>query len=364
MKKYITNITKPSRVNNNEMQPREQYRWYYGLLALLAFSISRSLICSFLDIFLLTDEIIKPIPNDVQEVERSKLVSSNNVAMNLRNRKMFHTFNSSNEENTIFDNKVVRNSSIDHIITIAYAISLIKCGDFQSSVAGLTDAALVLRHSVHLTSVRNHKSGSKYDYKMYAFVHRNAESCSQDIQDAGYHVIVVDVPVTIDQIQDKYLQKHIHDWNCCGHDEFIKLYAYTLLDHPVVVHVDMDFLFYKPMDDLFDAIIYSSTSNEGREARSRIPIERPDVDTWPDTIDCFMTRDWLATITGRNPAFQAGLLVVRPSLEMFDTMINVIRTEEYRPGFFSSGWGGKGTIFLGSNFCKPIVTFLLLNSVL
>jgi hypothetical protein len=320
------------------------------MLALMAFITTRNLSCSFLDEYLPTEGIIDSTSigirsNGIREVERSQVISRNNVVMTL-NRRMLNTFNEINNTNTIVDIKNVSNGSTAPIITIAYVISLIKCGDFQSSVAGLTDAALVLRHSVHLTSVRNPKSGSKYDYKMYAFVNRNAESCSQDIQNAGYQVIVVDVPVTIDQIQDEYLQKHIHEMNCCGHDEFIKLHAYTLIDHPIVVHVDIDFLFNKPMDDLFDAMIYNSTSDQGRTARSRIPIERPGVDTWPEKIDCFMTRDWLATITGRNPGFQAGLLIVRPSLEMFDTMINVIRTEEFRPGFFSSGWGGKGTLLL------------------
>jgi hypothetical protein len=68
---------------------------------------------------------------------------------------------------------------------VGYAISLIKCGDHQSTPEGLIDAALVMRHSIHMTSVRNPKSGSKYDYKMYAIVHRNAEPCSHILQQAG-----------------------------------------------------------------------------------------------------------------------------------------------------------------------------------
>jgi hypothetical protein len=65
-------------------------------------------------------------------------------------------------------------------VTIAYAISFIKCGDFQTHSAGLTDAALVLRHSVHKIHLN-----SKYDYKMYAIVHRQAESCSSALQEMG-----------------------------------------------------------------------------------------------------------------------------------------------------------------------------------
>jgi hypothetical protein len=68
---------------------------------------------------------------------------------------------------------------------IAYAISLVRCGDRQSSTAGLIDAALVLRHSVHMQSIRNPASGSKYDYQMYAIVHADAVECSHVLKTVG-----------------------------------------------------------------------------------------------------------------------------------------------------------------------------------
>jgi hypothetical protein len=68
---------------------------------------------------------------------------------------------------------------------IAYAISLIKCEDKQTSTAGLIDAALVLRHSVHMQSIRNEKSGSRYDYQMYAIVHVDAVKCSSILKAVG-----------------------------------------------------------------------------------------------------------------------------------------------------------------------------------
>ena len=67
-------------------------------------------------------------------------------------------------------------------IKVAYAISIIECTDHhksgQSSIAGLVDASLVLRHSIHQNSIRNPLSGSKYDYEMYAIVHEQAKVCS------------------------------------------------------------------------------------------------------------------------------------------------------------------------------------------
>lgn len=227
-------------------------------------------------------------------------------------------------------------------VTIAYAISLIKCGNYESSAAGLTDAAMVLRHSVHQTSIRNPASGSKYDYKMYAIVHRQAEECSHILADAGFHILIRDPPVNKNDIEGDFLREHIHREWCCGSDEFVKLYAYMIEDVPIVVHVDIDFAFFKPMDDLFDAMLYAKDSPQGKAARTNIAVERPK-DSWPDRIDCFMTRDWPQVMPGRKAAHQAGFLVVRPDKKVFDTIVEVIRKGDYVDGFqVENGWGGKG----------------------
>ena len=61
--------------------------------------------------------------------------------------------------------------------TIAYAVSLIQCSNIDSNGPGLSDAALVLRHSIHQNSVRNPGSGSRYDYRMIAIVHPLIHFC-------------------------------------------------------------------------------------------------------------------------------------------------------------------------------------------
>ena len=232
-------------------------------------------------------------------------------------------------------------------ITIAYAISLIKCGDFQSSTVGMSDAAMVLRHSIHQTSIRNNNKNnnkvSKYDYKMYAIVHRQAADCAQQpLVDAGFEVLIRDPPVVKKDIKGKFLRKHIQREWCCGADEFVKLYAYTIDSHPIVVHVDVDFVFHKPMDDLFDAMLLDAKSQEGIAARKRIPLERPN-DPWPDQVDAFMTRDWGQVMPGRKALFQAGFLVIKPSQQVFNTIVDVIKEGNYVEGFArENGWGGKG----------------------
>lgn len=226
--------------------------------------------------------------------------------------------------------------------TIGYAISLIKCGDHQTTSAGLIDAAIVLRHSVHMTSIRNPASGSKYDYKMYAIVHEQAEKCSSVLKNVGFEVIVKDQPVKVDYIRGDFLRKNIYREWCCGAAEFVKLYAYSKIPEPVVVHVDIDFAFMKPMDELFDAMLLDANSVEGKEARSRIARESSDKPL-PDKIDAFFTLDWPQVIPGRKAGFQAGFMVIRPNETVVQELVDIIREGNYTEGFSrQNGWHSSG----------------------
>jgi hypothetical protein len=226
---------------------------------------------------------------------------------------------------------------------VAYAVSFIKCGDFQTESADLTDASLILRHSIHQISVRNPNSGSRYDYKMYAIVHKQAEECAKALKETGFEVIVVNSPVAQADIRGEFLHKHIHKEWCCGADEFIKLYAYSHLPHDIVVHVDIDFAFYKPMDDLFDALRYDKNSPQGMAARERIHLERPH-EGFPDTIDAFLTKDWPQVAPGKWPAgYQAGFLVARRDPVVLEEMLEVIREGNFTSGWgYGTGWGLGG----------------------
>ena len=275
-------------------------------------------------------------------------------------------------------------------ITVAYAISLVKCGDGkQNQASGLADAAAVLRHSIHQISIRNNNNNnnnnnnhhhqqqqqqqqqqqkqgrSKYDYKLYALVHRQAQACAGPLQDAGYEIRIVDPPVTAKDIRGSdYLRKTIHKEVCCGADEFIKLHAYNLPE-PVFVHVDMDFIFLKPLDDLFDAILSTDSSKttlhpqeqkqKREEVMARIPVDY----SWswnnetsiinnnhtfsPSTIDAFWTRDWPSTHPGRRGVYQAGFIVARRDPTVIAEAVNVVKFTNYTEGFGrDNGWGGLG----------------------
>mmetsp|Transcript_8915 Transcript_8915/g.14855 ORF Transcript_8915/g.14855 Transcript_8915/m.14855 type:complete len:546 (+) Transcript_8915:126-1763(+) len=225
---------------------------------------------------------------------------------------------------------------------IAYAISLVKCGDHQTNAAGLTDAALVLRHSIHMISSRNPESGSKYDYHMIAIVHRQALECSKLLETVGFEIMVVDAPIKPQEIEGAHLRKYIHKEWCCGHDEFIKWFPYKMTKFLAAVHVDIDFAFLKPMDELFDAIRFDKDSPEGQLARGKILRERPN-EPLPDKIDAFFTKDWPQVIPGRKAGYQAGFVVVRPDPSVFTELTEIVKKGNFTDGFGrDNGWGGLG----------------------
>lgn len=239
-------------------------------------------------------------------------------------------------------------------ITVAYVISMIECTDNhqsgQSSIAGLRDAALVLAHSIHLVSQKS----QLYDYKLYAIVHEQAQACAPVLEKAGYTILVKKPPLRQDEIQDPYLRKTIHREVCCGADEFVKLYAYTIEDHPLVVHLDMDVVFQKPLDDVFTVMLHNTPSN-----RQNILLE-PKPQHWPDDdIQAMITRDYHSTFPGRKAGFQAGFWILKPNQTHFDRIVNLIKTTNYVEGMSpQNGWGGLGYgQFVGAKAMQGIIAY-------
>eukprot|EP00557_Chaetoceros_sp_GSL56_P010014 CAMPEP_0176478180 /NCGR_PEP_ID=MMETSP0200_2-20121128/1044_1 /TAXON_ID=947934 /ORGANISM="Chaetoceros sp., Strain GSL56" /LENGTH=432 /DNA_ID=CAMNT_0017874091 /DNA_START=54 /DNA_END=1349 /DNA_ORIENTATION=- len=242
--------------------------------------------------------------------------------------------------------------------TIAYAVSLTSCEETPS----LIDGAAVLMHSIHLSSVQNPTSSSKYDYKMYAIVHESAMVCKPILEKIGYTVKQVDVPVPVAEIEGDVLRENVHQNGCCGELEFIKLWAYTLVDHPFVVHLDLDTVVLKPMDELFDAAIIGDTSqlsavmwsnehhflSSSKEKDEGLSRQAP--------INAFFTRDYNMRSAGKKPVgVQGGFLVIRPSMQVFEEFRAIIRKGDYRKG---SGWGGKGYgPFYGSMTFQGIIPY-------
>ncbi|KAL3782470.1 hypothetical protein HJC23_002221 [Cyclotella cryptica] len=251
----------------------------------------------------------------------------------------------------------------DSKATIGYAITVSGCpkddgsrGDFG---AGITDGAAVLKHSIHMNSIRNAESGSKYDYKMYALVHPEAEHCARPtLEPLGYEVLVRNVPVRLQDIRGDYLREKVPKNGCCGEKEFVKLHAYTLVDHPAIVHLDLDTLVLKPMDNLFNVMI-DGPPPDGSNGGIEVAFGDPLVSSHPggsNEINAFFTRDYNMAHRGmQHVGVQGGFLVLRPSLIAFAEFSSIIRKGDFRS---NGGWGGLGFgPFYGSMTFQGIIPY-------
>ena len=128
--------------------------------------------------------------------------------------------------------------------------------------------------------------------------------------------------------------------------------------YPAVVHVDIDFAFKEPMDELFDAMLYPKDSPEGQAARAMIPLERP-AEGMPDKIDAFITRDWPQVRPGRNPGFQAGFMLVRPDPTVFDELKEIVLEGHFVDDYsHQNGWGAKGYgTFVGAMAMQGLMAY-------
>lgn len=183
---------------------------------------------------------------------------------------------------------------------------------------------------------------------MIAFVHPNAESCSHVFSDLGYTIQIRDTPFDVTKIQGKFLREHVVKSGCCGEKEYLKLYAYTLLDYPIVIHLDLDSLILKPLDDLFIAMLGDNNSSSGngelskevKEAQSRVPVMFNDPLPESNKLDAYFTRDYNMVNPGhKHVGVQGGFLIVKPNMDAFHEYVNIVLEGKF---FQGSGWEGKG----------------------
>ncbi len=113
----------------------------------------------------------------------------------------------------------------------------------------------------------------------------------------------------------------------------------------MVAHFDLDKIVLKPMDDLFDAMLFPIESEIGRSARKNLDLEwEEDRAQLPDQIDAFFTRDYTSSWPWKKIAgVQGGFLVLRPSQHSFNEYKEIILEGNYTMGFNNEcGWGGLG----------------------
>jgi hypothetical protein len=169
-------------------------------------------------------------------------------------------------------------------ITIGYAVTITGCGSDP-----ITEGAAVLKHAIHLASSQGNKGG-RYNYQMYAIYHPDGEACALPLKDLGFTLLKRETPVAVKDIQGDFLRGKIEKNGCCGEKELVKLEAYTLIQHPIVVHLDLDVLILKPMDAIFDWMLVEPQQLLVHYDTTEIPIMWPELEV-PPTPNAFFTRD-------------------------------------------------------------------------
>jgi len=201
---------------------------------------------------------------------------------------------------------------------IAYAITVTKDGNF-------VDGALVLGHAARKVHDASKGYHSKYAAELVAFVAPTVKAARPILQANGWRVLEKGLPVPLVEIQNQDYANKMKNSGCCGADEFLKLWAYTLTEYHRVVHLDMDSIVFDSMDALYELdkeMLFTGDYNMGP----------------------------------RSPAVpaQGGFLVVRPSMETFKEFQAIIRKGDHT----GAGWEGSHIgNFWGGQTIQGIVPF-------
>jgi hypothetical protein len=236
--------------------------------------------------------------------------------------------------------------------TIAYVVTITSCnGHEKDRTFQIIEGASVLRYSIHMNSMHG-TNGGTYDYQMYAFYHPDAVDCASALTELGYIIHPRPTPVAVNEIQNQELRERIVKNGCCGEKELIKFEAFTLVQHPLVVFLDIDVLVLKPLDRLFDFMMdsrklpndddllyYKKPALSGRNVNVTIP----------DQVDLLYTTDYPMVHPDRKiKPVQGGFVILRPNRTVYDDFVNIVKVGDFRFDDNSDlGWGGRTGRFWG-----------------
>jgi hypothetical protein len=193
---------------------------------------------------------------------------------------------------TLMDLPRVFASTQNEKTIIAYAVTVTSY-DPDDKPTRLLDRAAVLHQSIKLAM----KQSARYDYHLYAFVHPDAQDFAPYLEQLGYRVQMHDTPFNITEVNvanPSFVRAQ--RVGCCGEKEYLKLYSWLLLDYPVVLHMDLDTLVLRPMDDLFDLMTDPSYDRRRFQNSSMWT----DMEQFERPVDFLFTRDYNMVSNGRN----------------------------------------------------------------
>lgn len=266
-------------------------------------------------------------------------LTSNPHSMKVSSDKNIRTVSRSNLED-LSDEFVIRSNEP---VRIGVASTITSCGP-ESAVA---EGAAVLQYSIQLTSHQGSKGG-RYAYDFYILYHPEAKECALPLADLGFSLLETPTPVALEEIREgSILRERISNNGCCGEKELIKLEAFRLTQYPIVIHFDLDVLVFQPMDPVLDFLLNPSMYQQSPNPPPGVPLMWPDREI-PNEISLIYTTDFnMVAPKRKDKPIQGGFFMVRPSLEIYNDFLSVVREADYRDGPNGTGWGGQVGPFHG-----------------
>jgi hypothetical protein len=255
----------------------------------------------------------------------------------------------SEKEPQVATTNVKTGNSSNSTNKIGFAVTITNCGADVAIQFPITEGAAVLSYSIHRASIHGNQGG-RYDYELYAIYHPDAEPCAETLRDFGFTLIKRDTPVQVKDIEGDFLREKIANNGCCGEKELIKLEAYTLTQHDVMVVLDLDALVLQPMDAIFDLMLQRTTPPTDHLQRKNEPL--------PPEISIIYTIDYAMVSPGRKlKPIQGGFLVLRPNQTVYEEFRAIVRKGDYRD---KGGWGGQSGKFWGSMTFQGLLPYYYL----
>jgi len=197
------------------------------------------------------------------------------------------------------------------------AISILITSD-PGEHSGFLDSAGAL-----VMSIRDAKIS--YDYDLIAIISPKVVKARPVLQTLGFEILVRELPVQADEIRDPNTRREILKDGCCGIDELLKLHAWTLTDYERVLQIDADILFHQNFDELFE---YDATLT------------------------------WTHGGLGGTEPLNGGFLVIRPDLDDYNEMVEIIKEGDYRSG---RGWRGVCCWVYGGRTIQGMLPFFYIH---